>query len=176
MTFGARLLGALRLDPLAYEDVEHDPSASLQAVAVVLLSSAAAAVGLSGAVWDPGLLSGAALAALLGWVAWAVLVYAIGVMLLPTPETRATLGELLRTTGFAAAPGIFRALLAMPGLIGTAIFALVSVWMLVAMVLAVKQALDYASTGRALAVCLLGWALSTGLVVMWGLFYGPALS
>jgi hypothetical protein len=64
----------------------------------------------------------------------------------------------------------------MPGLIGTAIFALVSVWMLVAMVLAVKQALDYASTGRALAVCLLGWALSTGLVVMWGLFYGPALS
>jgi predicted MFS family arabinose efflux permease len=44
------------------------------------------------------------------------------------------------------------------------------------MVVAVRQALDYKSTARAVAVCVLGWALAIGIAVALGLFFGPAVS
>ncbi len=53
-----------------------------------------------------------------------------------------------------------------PGL-GAIVFMVAGVWMLVAMVIAVRQALDYTSTWRAIAVCAIGWvvqALMLGLV------------
>jgi predicted MFS family arabinose efflux permease len=44
------------------------------------------------------------------------------------------------------------------------------------MVVAVRQALDYRSTGRAIAVCVLGWVLAIALAVALGVFFGPGLS
>ena len=72
------------------------------------------------------------------------------------PQTHATLGQILRTTGFAAAPGILRILGIVP-LFGSFILGIISIWMLTAMVIAVRQALDYTNTFRAVAVCLIGW-------------------
>jgi hypothetical protein len=40
------------------------------------------------------------------------------------------------------------------------------VWMLVAMVVAVRQALDYSSTGRAVGVCIIGWIVQMVIFVL----------
>jgi hypothetical protein len=96
------------------------------------------------------------LSALLGWAVWAAITYFVGTRLLPEPQTKADYGELLRTIGFASAPGIIRILGIIPGLMGI-VFLVAGVWMLVAMVIAVRQALDYHSTARAVGVCLIGW-------------------
>jgi hypothetical protein len=56
------------------------------------------------------------------------------------------------------------------------VFAVTAVWMLAAMVVAVRQALDYDSTARALAVCGVGWLLTIVIVIVLGLAFGPSLS
>ena len=112
---------------------------------------------------------------LIAWAAWALLTYQIGVRLMPEAETRADVGELLRTIGFAAAPGMLRIFGIVPGAAIPA-FAITAIWMLVAMIVAVRQALDYKSTARAVAVCGLGWALAIGIAVGLGLVFGPTVS
>src|SRR5437764_8894636 len=104
-----RLTGAMVLNANAYEDVERDESATIQAMAVVLLSSLAAGVGALGGGGNRATdLIGISVVALAVWIIWALLTYEIGTWLLPSPQTHATPGELLRTIGFASAPGIFR--------------------------------------------------------------------
>lgn len=160
-----RMLRAAKLDIALYEEVEHDEGALGQATTVVVLSAVAAGIGSLGIGGLSGLVSGT-LAALLGWYVWAFLTYFIGTRLLPEPQTRADHGELLRTIGFSSAPGLIRVAGIIPGL-GEIVFMVAGVWMLVAMVIAVRQALDYTSTWRAIAVCAIGWvvqALMLGLV------------
>ena len=160
-----RMLRAAKLDIALYEEVEHDEGALGQATTVVVLSAVAAGIGSLGIGGLSGLVSGT-LAALLGWYVWAFLTYYIGTRLLPEPQTRADHGELLRTIGFSSAPGLIRVAGIIPGL-GEIVFMVAGVWMLVAMVIAVRQALDYTSTWRAIAVCAIGWvvqALMLGLV------------
>jgi len=43
------------------------------------------------------------------------------------------------------------------------------VWMLVAMIIAVRQALDYQSTLRAVGVCIIGWIAQAAVLML--LFY-----
>jgi hypothetical protein len=150
-----RMMRAAKLDVQLYEEVEKDETAMTQAMTVVLLSSLAGGVGSLGAVGLWGLLVGL-VAALVGWFVWAFLTYFIGTKLLPEPQTKADLGELLRTIGFSSSPGVIRVLGVVPFLGVIAMFA-ASIWMLVAMVIAVRQALDYQSTWRAVGVCLIGW-------------------
>ena len=104
-SFDQRVIGAAKLDVRIYEEVETDTTAMPQAMGVVALSSVAAGIGAIGQEGNLGLLGGL-LAALLGWALWSGLTYFIGTRILPTPQTHADWGELLRTTGFAAAPGI----------------------------------------------------------------------
>ena len=160
-----RMLRAAKLDVQLYEEVEHDEGALGQATTVVVLSAVAAGIGSFSIGGTMGLVSGA-LGALLGWYVWAFLTYYIGTRLLPEPQTQADHGQLLRTIGFASAPGLIRVLGIIPGL-APIVFAAAGVWMLVAMVIAVRQALDYSSTWRAIGVCAIGWvvqALILGLV------------
>jgi 4-amino-4-deoxy-L-arabinose transferase-like glycosyltransferase len=153
--FTQRIIGALKLRASVYEEVEADTHATKQALAVVVLSSVATGLGVSRTSSLSALIAGA-LAALFGWLIWAGLTSFIGTKILPEPQTKSDVGELLRTTGFASAPALFHLLDRLP-LIGGAVSVLVSVWMLMAMVVAVRQALDYKSTGRAVGVCLIGW-------------------
>jgi hypothetical protein len=48
--------------------------------------------------------------------------------------------------------------------------------MLAAMVVAVRQALDYRSTAKAVAVCLLGGILAATIALVLGFFLGPTVS
>ena len=159
-SFTERLLGAATLNVHTYEEVEADTTAMGQAMGVVILSSLAAGIGNIGR-GGPGILAGV-VGALLGWLIWAGLTYLIGTRLLPEPRTRADWAQLLRTTGFAAAPGIVRVLGIIP-LLGWLALGIANLWMLAAFVVAVKQALDYTSTGRAIGVCLIGF-VANGLI------------
>lgn len=176
-TFLRRLIGAATLDVATYEEVEADRGATPQAFAIVVLSSLAAGLGARGfsgghAAANIVFFGGVALVA---WLAWALLTYEIGVRILPEPQTRADVGELLRTIGFASTPGVLRIFGVLPGLT-VPVFAVTAVWMLMAMIIAVRQALDYTSTRRAVAVCVLGWGLAIVFAVVLGFFFGPRVS
>jgi len=173
-SFTERLVGAATLNVHTYEEVEADSTAIGQAMGIVILSSLAAGIGDIGR-GGPGILA-AVVGALLGWLVWAGLTYLIGTRLLPEARTRADWGQLLRTTGFAAAPGIVRVLgiiRALPfvgPLLGWLVLGIASLWMLAAFVVAVRQALDYTSTGRAIGVCLIGWVANGAIFLFLRLF------
>ncbi len=154
-SFAERVIGAARLDVRIYEEVEADTTAFGQAMGVVVLSSLAAGIGMIGRAGAPGLLA-FTISTLLGWFIWAGLTYFIGTRILPMPQTHADWGQLLRTIGFASSPGILRILGVVP-VLGGLVFLVTGIWMLVAMVIAVRQAFDYTSTGRAIGVCLIGF-------------------
>jgi hypothetical protein len=163
MTFVDRMIGAARLDPRAYEEVEADEKATLQALAVVALSAVANGIGRGEEV----LAIGIAVQALFMWVIWAGLSYAVGVYLIPEPETNANLGQMLRTIGFAASPGILRFFRFIP-FIGPLLSFVVNIWVVVAMIVAIRQALDYKSLGRAAVVCLIAWFVAMLLGIVFG--------
>jgi len=167
-----RILRAAKLDSELYEEVEADKSSLGQATAVVVLSSLAAGVG-NFANGGIGMLFAGTLAALGSWYIWAFLTYIIGTRLLPEPQTVADHKELLRTTGFSSAPGLIRVFGAIPGVTGW-VYSIASFWMLIAMVISVRQALDYTGTGRAIAVCAAGWVVQG--VVIYFILSGLALS
>lgn len=156
-SFTDRIIQAAKLDVSLYEEVEADKGAMGQATAVVILSSIAAGVGTTARGGLGGIVMGT-IAALIGWYIWAYLTYVIGTKLLPEPQTRADSGQLLRTIGFSTSPGLIRVLGIFPALTGI-VFLVASIWMLVAMVIAVRQALDYSGTFRAVGVCLIGWII-----------------
>jgi hypothetical protein len=159
-SFTDRFIGAARLEIDVYEEVEHDAGATMQAGGVVALVAAASAIGQlpHGA---QGVAS-AMVVSIVGWLLWAGITYLIGDKLL---GGTATWGELLRTLGFAQAPGILLMLAVVPGL-GLVILPFVGIWMLFTGVIAIRQALDF-GTGRAIATALLGllpWAVLRALV------------
>ena len=169
-SFVERVVGAARLDARVYEEIEADATAMGQAMAVVAAAALASGVGSfsSGAMTAVG----AVVAGFVGWFVWALLTWLIGTKLLPEPGTSADLGQLLRTLGFSAAPGVLNVLGIVP-LLGWVVWLVAMVWQLAAMVVAVRQALDYRSTGRAVLVCFVGWivylAISIGITLMMGL-------
>ncbi len=156
-----RMVGAAKLDVHTYEEVEADTTATGQAVLVVVIYTVCLGIGASiatgGGISPIGLVVSIA-AALLGWVARAFLIFVIGTKLLPEPETHSDMGELLRTIGFATTPGILFIGFALAPIIGRLVVLLalvVVIWMIVALVIAVRQALDYKSTWRAIGVVIL---------------------
>jgi hypothetical protein len=175
MTLARRFYGSLRLDAATCEDVEADPSASAQALVIVLAFGAAAAIGLAGPAPDVWAMLAAASASLAGWLSWAAIVACLGVHVFPEPQTRADVAELTRTLGFSAAPGLFLALLAVP--MGRPVtFVVVSAWMLAAMIVAVRQALDFTHTSRAFGVCVAGWGIVAALTLAAGFVFGSRVS
>ena len=165
-SFVDRIIRAAKLDVNLYEEVEADKSALGQAMGVVVLSSIAVGLGSIVKAGISGILIGTILA-LVGWLIWSYLTYIIGTKLLPEPETKADYGELLRTIGFSSSPGLIRVLGIIPVLGGT-VFLVAGIWMLVAMIIAVRQALDYQSTLRAVGVCIIGWIIQA---IVLGLFF-----
>jgi hypothetical protein len=164
--FQNRIIQAAKLNVNLYEEVESDRGALGQAMGVVALSAVAAGIGSIGTKGAAGIVIGT-IAALIGWYIWAYITYFVGTKFFPEPQTKADHGELLRTIGFSSAPGILRILGIIPFLYGI-IFFISGVWMLVAMIIAVRQALDYKSTLRAVGVCIIGWIIQG--VIFWLVF------
>ncbi|MHB1168854.1 MAG: YIP1 family protein [Longimicrobiales bacterium] len=160
-TWGQRVIGAAKLDIDTYEEVEADEGATLQAAGVVVLAALAQAVGVSGS----GSAIGAAIGGLVGWAIWAGVTYLIGAYVF---KGTATWGELLRTLGFAQSPRFLLVLGFIP-IIGWLIGIVVFIWVLIAGIIAIRQALDI-TTGKAIGVAIIGWLLMAVVSVFLGLF------
>ena len=168
--FVDRMIRAAKLEVKLYEEVEADKGAMGQAVGVVVLSSLAAGIGVITTQGVGGIIFGT-IAALISWYVWALLTYLIGTKLLPEAQTHADHGQLLRTIGFSSAPGLIRVVGIIPFLRGI-VFIAAGIWMLVAMVVAVRQALDYQSTMRAVGVCVIGWLIQALLLALFFAIFG----
>lgn len=149
-SFTQRIIGAATLDVRTYEEIEHDRNATGQAAGVVAIAAAASAIGALGPAGGSPLIGGT-ITAFVGWAVWAGVTLAIGSWLF---GGTADMGEMLRTLGFANAPGILYIFGFLPFL-GGLISLVVLPWMLACGVVAIRQALDF-STGKAIATALIG--------------------
>jgi hypothetical protein len=162
--FFRRFIGALVLDAGVYEDIEADRHAAMQSVMVVVavcLAGGFAAAGLDFA--DASGFASGAVMALGAWLVWVAMMATLGTIALAEPQTKSDVPELLRVLGYAAAPGVFIALAALRSA-APVVLVVVSIWMMAAAVLGLRQALDYRSTARAITVCVVAWLLSFGVM------------
>ena len=166
-----RIYRAIKIDPDLYEEVEHDKSATIQAASVVVLSSLAAGVGAIHLGASNFLLG--PLISLASWYFWAFLIYIVGTKLFPDKQTKSDHGELLRTIGFSSAPGLIRVFGFTPEIMSIT-FIGAGIWMLIAMVIAVRQALDYQSTWRAIGVVIIGFLIQAIVLIILLRIFGPA--
>ncbi len=159
-SFTERMVGAATLSVPIYEELEHDREATGQAAAVVAIAAAAAAIG--SYHWGPIGVAGAIVAQFVGWFVWAAITLFIGTRLF---GGTADMGEMLRTLGFAQAPGVLAVVGIVP-ILGWAALPVIAIWTLVAGVVAVRQALDF-DTGKAVGTVFFGWLLKVliGLVL-----------
>jgi hypothetical protein len=175
MTFGERVVGVMKADVKAFEDIESDAGAMGQAVTVILLVGVASLIG---NIIREGLLGGVKylILAVLMAALWAFIVTIVGTKLMPEPTTKADFSETFRVVGFAQAPGLLYVLGIIPFL-GIVINFFVWIWSLIVMVIGVRQVLDYSNTGRAVIVCLIGLVISwiIGFVVVLPLMIGRAV-
>jgi len=152
----SRMLRASMLDAHVYEEVESDSSAIVQAVLIVVVVAVARGVATLSVTDNILGIAFGIIAGLLSWAVWAFITYMVGTKLLKTGDTESSWGELARVTGFAQSPGILFLIAVVP-VVGTWILPVVSLWQLAAMVVGIRQALDYTSTFRAVGVVLIGF-------------------
>ena len=174
-----RMTRAALLDADTYEEVEADRSSLGQAAFVVGLACAAIA---SAQVWH-GVRAGfasdrlafqvvlAALEPLVLWIGGSAFAYMVGATFFRGRETQTDFLEVLRTTGFAFTPALLRALIVVPpAALGLSLGLVARAWTFAAVVVAIRQALDF-DTPRAIgtfgAAALLLW------LVLWGASIAP---
>jgi Yip1-like protein len=174
MTFGERIIGAAKLDANTFEDIERDPTAISQAVGVIALAAVSTGIG---NVWYGGLtgIIFGVFTSLIGYAVWAVIVWLVGTKVMPDPATKADFQETFRVIGFAAAPGLLGFVTIIP-LLGWLLMICIWLWQIAAMVIAVKQVLDYTDTFKAVVVVIIGFVVNFVITAMIGaMFFGAAL-
>jgi hypothetical protein len=167
-SFAERMLGAAMLDVSVYEEVEHDQSATGQAAGVVAIVAACAALGQIGHGGRG--IAGALVTAFMAWLIVSALTYFVGTRLF---GGTADMGEMLRTIGFAQAPGVLLIAAGLP-LIGALVALAVGVWRMVTSVVAIRQAMDF-DTGKAIATSIIAWLVVWGLVIAMAVFVFGAI-
>jgi hypothetical protein len=174
MTFGDRLIGALKLDPTTFEDIERDPTAMGQAVGVIALAAVSAGIG---NVWYGGI-SGilfGIITNLIGYLFWAVVIWLVGTKVMPDPATKADFPETFRVIAFAAAPMVLGVVTIIP-LLGWLILFVLWLWSIAAMVIAVKAVLDYTDTFKAVIVVVIGFVVNLVVsAILTAMFLGGAM-
>jgi hypothetical protein len=174
-SFQDRVIGALQLHATTFEDVEHDPTATTQAAIVV--GAAAISGALASLRYGGAALVGIVMAAILALIGWAIgsfVLWIVGTRMLPGRDTEADYGQLLRTIGFAQAPGLFGIVAIIP-IVGWFVRVAIVVWSFVAGVIAIRQALDYEDTLRAVVVCVIAWAIMIVATLLAGLIGGATM-
>lgn len=170
MTFGDRIVGAMKLDPNAFEDVERDPTAIGQSVGVIALAAVAAGIGNIYYGGLTGIVSGAFMS-VISFLIWSLIIWLVGTKVLPEPATKADYPETFRVLGFAAAPGLASVITIIP-LLGWLLMFVIWLWQIAAMVIAVRQVLDFSTTGKAIVVVIIGFIIN---IVLTMLIIGPLI-
>ena len=159
-----RIIGALQADVKTFEEIEADPGAFSQAVTVIVIAGVASLIG---NFFRVGVIGGIIhlIASVAEYALFSLLVFLIGTKVMPEPSTKSDFNETFRTVGFAAAPGIFNVLAIVP-ILGVLISFVIAIWSLVIGVIAVREALDYSNTGRAIIVALIAAVICWMVVVV----------
>jgi hypothetical protein len=171
-SFGERVVGAMQLNPRSFEEVEHDPTAMGQAVGVIALAAVSSGIaniwygGLGAIVWG-------VIATLIGYVVWAAIVWLVGTKVMPDPATKADFAETFRVIGFAASPGLLSIITIIP-LLGWLLMFLIWLWTIAAMVIAVREVLDYSNTGKAVVVVIIGFIVNLCVTFFLAALFGGA--
>jgi len=178
-----RMLRAAKLEPLLYEEVEAEGGATGQALLAVVLVSCASGIGhgisaaMKGDASVTGFLGGLAsgiIGSLIVWFIFSLLCFWLGTTLFKGPETKSTLGELMRTLGFAYSPGLLNIFSFIP-FIGPVIPFATWIWTIIASVIAIRQACDF-TTGRAVGTAIVAAIIPFILMVLLALLIGGAFA
>lgn len=163
-----RMIGAMKGDAKTFQEIEADQNALGQAVTVIVIAAVASLIG---NIFRAGITGGilSLVITLIGYAFWTVMIVLIGTKLMPEPTTKADFAEGFRVIGFTASPGVFNVLAIIPFL-GPFLQFLISIWMLVIGVIAVREVLDYSTTGRAFIVCLIAFGI---YLILWFLILVP---
>ena len=173
-SFGERVVGALSLKASTFQEIEHDPTAMGQAVGVIVLAAVSTGIGWIYYEGFSGIVI-RTIMSLIGFAVWALIVWLVGTKVMPDAATKADLPETFRTIGFAAAPGIFGIVTIIP-LLGWLIMFGIWIWQIAAMVIAVREVLDYTDTVKAVIVVVIGWLVQLVVLGILGLmFLGSAM-
>ena len=156
MTYFQKLYKAITLDVAFYEMVESDKSLTNQALMTVILVSIVQGI-IIGSL-NPIILAQGALGSVVRWIIWSMFIVFVGTKILPEPTTSSNTGELLRVLGFASAPSLLYALKIFP-FIGGLVELAVPFLQIAAFTVAVRQALDFQSTVRAVGVSIVAMIL-----------------
>jgi hypothetical protein len=145
-----RLLGVLSADANIFEQIEHDPNANFQATAVVTIVTVVSAVlGAATAYNDGGSfvnqLVYQLLMGYLSWLFWAGITYLIGTTVF---QGQATLGQMLRTLGFAQAPSVLVIIPEVGGILALS-------WTIAISFIAIRQALDLSNSRTFLTIVII---------------------
>lgn len=171
MTFGDRVVGAMRLDEKTFEDVEGDPTAMGQAVGVIVLGAVSSGIGWVFYGGLTGIITNA-LFAIIGIAIWSTIIWLVGTKVMPEPTTKADFPQTFRVLGFASAPQLVSIITIIP-VLGWLLMIVIMIWQIAAMVVAVKAVLDYSTIGKAVVVVLVGFVaylvVSALLAVTFGL-------
>ena len=174
-SFQDRVMGAMRLEAATFEEIEHDRTAVSQAALVVLGAAISGVIGTIRYGFFGGAIVATIVFAFIGWGVGAAVVWLVGTRLMPGRNTEADFQQVLRVVGFAQAPGLFSVLGIIPYL-GWLIRFAIGIWTLIALVIAVRQALDYDDTLKAVLVCVIAWVIMFVVMMMVGfLGFGAAM-
>ena len=168
-----RMIGAALFNAETYEDIEADRGAIGQAILVVILVTICGIVGgiidgLLDGGGGQGIIRGTMVGLLRGivlWAIWVSLLSLVGGMMLRTGSTNTSWAEIGRVVGFAYSPGVLSIFSFVP-FIGWLFPIVTFVWTIAAVTMGVRQALDFESTGRAIAVVLLSAAIPLILLIV----------
>ena len=180
-----RMIGAALFNRNTYEEIEADEGALGQAVAVVLLVTLCGIIGgvIGGLLGDASVVRvilgavGGLVFGIIRWALWVTVMYVVGGKMLRTSNTVTSWAELGRVMGFAYTPGVLSVLAFIPAVGG--LFPFIGFcWTLAAVTVAVRQAMDFESTGRAIVVVLISavigfipWLIV--VAIQWALLGGP---
>jgi hypothetical protein len=153
------MVRAAQLQESAYEEVERDVDATSQAALVVVAAAIAGGIGMffseQGGV--RGLIFGV-VTALISWIVWSVVTYFVGKHIFGTTNTNVSLGQMLRTLGFAQSPRLLNVFGFVP-VLGGIIMLVTLIWTLITSIIAIRAAMDF-STGRAIATAVVGFIIN----------------
>ncbi|HEY7534402.1 MAG TPA: YIP1 family protein [Thermodesulfobacteriota bacterium] len=157
-----KMIRAAKLDVQLYEEVEKDIGSTKEAFLVVLIGAICNGIGSVEMLGAKGIITGV-ISGIIGWLLWSAVIYLIGVKVF---KHTSDMGELLRCLGFAYSPNVLSILGIIPG-IGLIIRFIASIWVLIAFVVAARQALD-CGTGRAILISVLGFV---AFIIVFAIFF-----
>lgn len=172
------MIRASLLDPTLYERVEHDDAGEGRARTVILIVALFSGIGAALFSRDHGAGAMAGAFALrfsgiwIGWIAWAAVSVWIGTTLTAGDKTRSDFRELRRTLAYAFSPWVLAVFVFLPG-VGPILFAAASFWVLIAGVVAIRQALDFTTT-RAVWTVVSGWVVMMAVLIVFAVLAAVA--